>query len=100
MACDLPYFNDEAAKKLLLNFDEESVATCFRNVTEGFPEALCGIYSPAAKAVFAEALAAGDRCPVKVLKRSACKLLNQDGAINLANINTPEEYAQVQSENG
>jgi cyclic pyranopterin phosphate synthase len=98
VACDLVYFNRDVAKILVDQCDEDAVATCFANNEKNFPEALCGIYTPAAQKVFREAVANDMRCPVKVLAQSNCRLLDLSPNINLANINTPQEYAEVYHE--
>lgn len=95
VACDLVHFNREMVERLIENFDESVVATCFANSDKKFPEALCAIYTPRAQTVFREAVANSIRCPVKILANTRCKLLEVSGNINLANINTPQEYAEV-----
>lgn len=96
VACDLVYFNRETVERILADCDENAVATCYKNNEKGFPEPLCSLYTPQAKFVFAEALAADNRCPVRVLKDSHCQLIEQQGSVNLANINTVEELQEIQ----
>ena len=91
VACDLVHFNQRAAETLLAAFQSDKVATCFAHAEAGFPEALCGLYTPAAKVVFQDAFQSGIKCPVKVLKQARIELISQGEGINLANINTPEE---------
>lgn len=95
VACDLVYFNEQAVEALLSNLDENSPATCYRNLQKGFPEPLCAIYTPSARAIFEEALKNNIRCPVSILKTSNLKLIDQEGVVNLANINTLEERQKV-----
>lgn len=95
VACDLVHFNMEAAHFLASHFSEDVVATCFSNKDQNFPEALCAIYTPLAKSVFEESLAQNIRCPVKILAKSNCKMLQATDEIDLANINTPEERMEV-----
>ena len=97
VACDLIYFNKNMIEKLLSTVDQNKVATCFKNAEKGFPEALCAIYSPIAKAIFTEALNNDIRCPVKVLKTQPIHLLDIDQNINLANINTRDEYNELKN---
>lgn len=95
VACDLVHFNRDMVTTLMNNMDENAVATCFANNEKKFPEALCAIYTPHAQTVFRDAVTKDIRCPVKVLTQSQCRLLDVSGNINLANINTVEEYAEV-----
>jgi cyclic pyranopterin phosphate synthase len=98
VACDLVHFNEETVEKLLSHYDPNVVATCFKNTEKGFPEALCSLYTPKAQAVFKDALKNDIRCPVKVLRNSEIHLIEQTGKVNLANINTTEEFEQVQND--
>jgi cyclic pyranopterin phosphate synthase len=95
VACDLVHFNHQTVEKLLADFQEDVVATAFKNTDGGFPEALCALYTPKAQAVFLDAYKSDVRCPVKVLKNSKVHLIEQTAGINLANINTPEELRHV-----
>lgn len=100
VACDLVHFNDETVQHLLDGYQSEDVATAFKNVEKGFPEPLCTLYTPAARRVFQEALTEGLFCPVKVLKCSRVHCLEQGDGVDLANINTSEEFAEFQDEIG
>jgi len=92
IACDLPLLNQTAIEALLENYDSASVATVFKNRDEGFPEALCGLYTPQAHAVFAEALRNDIRCPVKVLRNSEIHAIDPSSEVDLTNVNTFEEF--------
>ena len=98
VACDLPYVDSATIEGLLRGFDPESVATCYRHKDKGFPEALCALYTPGAGELFAKALEADLRCPVKILRNANCHLLDPVGKVNLANVNTQEEFREVKSE--
>jgi cyclic pyranopterin monophosphate synthase len=98
VACDLIHFNETTVEKLLAHNEEEVVATCFKNAEKGFPEALCALYTPKARVVFADAFKSEVRCPVKVLKNTLCELIDQVDGINLANINSKEELNKVMHE--
>jgi cyclic pyranopterin monophosphate synthase len=89
VATDLRFFNSETVEKLLEEFDDQAIATCFMNRKHGFPEPLCALYSPAAKSVFEDAWSKGQRGPVSILQEVRCHLLEQSGSINLANVNSP-----------
>ncbi len=95
VACDLVHFGPKTYETLITHYDENAIATCFKNSEKGFPEALCALYTPKAHDIFKKALNEGVTCPVKVLKQSDCKLIEAEGEINLANINTPEEFASL-----
>jgi cyclic pyranopterin phosphate synthase len=97
IACDLIHFSERTIQTLLANFDPSSVATAFANKEKGFPEPLCALYTPTARKVFEDALASGITCPVKVLRTANVNLLTASREINLANINTPSEFAEVQN---
>lgn len=98
VACDLIYFNETTIKNLFSHYDSNSVATTYKNKEKDFPEALCTIYTPKALELFTKALAEGTSCPVKVLKNSKVKVINQTENINLANINTQDERIEIQNE--
>lgn len=98
VACDLPFFNDETLNKLISSFNKDKVATAFKNNEKDFPEALCAIYTPKSLEIIKEAIANNIHCPVKILKNSDIELIEQTGNINLANINTPDEYQEVLNE--
>lgn len=91
VACDLPHFNEETVETLLANVNNKTVATAFKNTEKGFPEALCALYTPDARAIFEDAFKSDVRCPVKVLRNTSVELIDQKDGINLANINTKEE---------
>jgi cyclic pyranopterin phosphate synthase len=91
VACDLVHFNQQTVEKLLAAYRSDKLVTCFANAEAGFPEALCALYTPAARSVFLDAFHSGVKCPVKVLKQVPVELIAQSEGINLANINTPEE---------
>lgn len=95
VACDLIHFNEKTVEKILANYNEKAVATCYKNTDGGFPEALCALYTPAAQGVFMDAFKSDVRCPVKVLKNTMTEMIDQEEGINLANINTQEERKHV-----
>jgi len=97
MACDLPHVNEKTVRKLVQEFDPKRTATCFLSEGEDYPEALCAIYSPKARPLFESAIQEDKRCPVKILKHSDAKFLSPDAAVNLSNINTPEEYTEAKN---
>lgn len=98
-ACDLPYFNEAAVEEIFQQHPLDGVATGFKNQEKDFAEPLCTLYAPEARGVFQSAWQQGITCPVKVLRQTngVTKLLQQ-GLVNLANVNTPEELAEVHHE--
>ena len=96
VACDLVYFNEQTVETLLANFNKETVATTYKNLEKGFPEPLCALYTPLARAAFLEAHAQNITCPVRVLKNANVHSIDQTSGINLANVNTVEEFQEMQ----
>jgi len=95
VACDLPHFNSQIVETLLSKYESDTTAIAFKNAAKGFPEPLCALYTPKAKQVFETAILHDITCPVKVLRNTEVKLLDQVSGINLANINTTEEFAEL-----
>lgn len=98
VACDLIHFNDLTIQTLLANYQSQMLATAYKNSEKDFPEPLCTIYTPQAQEVFREALRNNITCPVKVLRNNPTHSFTQGEGINLANINTVEEFQEVQNE--
>lgn len=95
VACDLIYFNDQTVQTLLSNIDSTKDVVAFTNKEKGFAEPLCTLYGPDAIYIFEEALKLNIKCPVKALKQAEVNKLEQSEHINLANINTINEYEEV-----
>jgi len=95
IACDLMQVQAHTIEYLLADYQENTIATCYRNHEQGFPEPLCAIYTPKAQAVFAEAYQAGIYCPVKILQNQSCTLVKPRNPNELMNVNTPEDYARI-----
>jgi cyclic pyranopterin phosphate synthase len=98
VACDLVHFNEETVTKLLAAYDPKTPATAYKNSEKGFPEPLCALYTPEARAIFEEAVKKDVTCPVKVLRNSPVHTIDQTGTVNLANVNTVEELMEAQNE--
>ncbi len=92
LACDLPHINEETIEELIYHYDSQRIGVSFKNKDKGFAEPLCALYTPRAHAFFQTAIEQDTFCPVKVLKETDIIRLNQEGPINLANANTPEEH--------
>jgi len=95
LACDLPFVNEHVLKNLIANRDPLKMATAYKSVPGGFPEPLCAIYEPHSLSRLLEFLTAGEICPRKILINSNARLIDLQEGNCLANVNTPEEYAQV-----
>ncbi len=95
IACDLMQVQAHTIDYLLVHYQAKTVATCYTNDKQGFPEPLCAIYTPKARAVFAEAFHAGIYCPVKILQNQCCTLVKPSSPDELMNVNTPEDYARI-----
>ncbi|APB34084.1 bifunctional molybdopterin-guanine dinucleotide biosynthesis protein MoaC/MobA [Gloeomargarita lithophora Alchichica-D10] len=95
IACDLMQVKASTIEYLLTHYEGMTIATCYTNLEQGFPEPLCAIYTPKAHRIFTEAYQAGIYCPVKILKPQPCTLINPQNVCELMNINTPEDYASI-----
>ncbi len=91
VACDLGNLKSDTIQRLIDNFSEEAIATCYRNKA-GFPEALCAIYTPSAFPIFQTAFAQQQYCPVKILETVDCVLIDPTSDWEIANINTPDDW--------
>lgn len=91
VACDLPFLNDATLRSLLNNRDATRHATAFISVHDNLPEPLCAIWEPSSHRTLQEFIRQGIVCPRKVLINSDAKLLEQDNARALDNVNTPDE---------
>lgn len=98
VACDLPLLNRKTLQALVAGRDPRRMATAFRSSWDGLPEPLCAIYEPSSLPVLADGLARDVCCPRKILIQLEIPLLELPDSRALHNINTPEEYDQVQEE--
>ena len=96
-ACDLPRLDRAALAALVAGRDPFKFATAFRGHQE-FPEPLCALYEPKARARLYQFLAAGYDCPRKMLINSPVKILAPLEGDRLVNINTPDEAAWLSQE--
>ena len=90
VACDLPRLDADVLARLLNGRNPHRFATAFAG-HEGFPEPLCALYEPKARARLYQFLAAGFDCPRKMLINSPISLLEALPGNRLANINTPAD---------
>jgi cyclic pyranopterin phosphate synthase len=98
VACDLPFINKACIDHLFWNFNDEKIATCYKNAQHDFPEALCAIYTPSAFEIIRKSYFDGVTCPVKVLKNNFAELIEIPNEVNLSNINFKYEWEKIQHE--
>ncbi|MBL7828734.1 MAG: NTP transferase domain-containing protein [Saprospiraceae bacterium] len=96
LACDLPMFDEATVRALIVHRAPQQIATAFRNSEEGFPEPLATIWEPKSYPILLSFLAQGISCPRKVLINNSCKLLDAPNPQVLTNVNTPEQFEQMQ----
>jgi molybdopterin-guanine dinucleotide biosynthesis protein A len=95
IACDLPLLNRATLQTLLDARDSSSDATAFTSRFDGLPEPLCALWEPSSHELLKHRVDGGSYCPRKALILSRTKLLPAPGDA-LDNINTPEEFEQMQ----
>lgn len=100
LACDLPALDAATLRHLLDNVVADAVATAYAGEHNGLPEPLCAVWMPAALGPLTGALAAGRRCPRKLLIETGAPLLQLPVAGALANVNTPAELRELTGANG
>lgn len=94
VACDLPRVDRAVLDSLVARRHPFKVATAFRGYQE-FPEPLCAVYEPKARARLLQFLAAGSDCPRKMMIHSPVEVLEPLDGDRLANVNTPSERKEV-----
>jgi molybdopterin-guanine dinucleotide biosynthesis protein A len=98
VAVDLPLLDAATLGQLVHERDPRSLATAFRSSdADGLPEPLCAIWEPASREPLAAFLQAGRSCPRKFLLTHGAHLLRLATADALANMNTPDDYANAQA---
>ncbi|HEX5304622.1 MAG TPA: NTP transferase domain-containing protein [Dyella sp.] len=95
IACDLPRLDEATLRELIAARDPAKDATVFTSRFDGLPEPLCALWEPSSHARLKARFDAGSYCPRKALIQSDIVLLPVPGDA-LDNINTPEEFAQMQ----
>ncbi|HUW54353.1 MAG TPA: NTP transferase domain-containing protein [Rhodanobacter sp.] len=95
MACDLPLLDEATLRALIAARDPLKDATAFKSRFDGLPEPLCALWEPSSHALLKQRYEAGSFCPRKALLQSNITLLPAPGDA-LDNINTPEEFEQMQ----
>ncbi len=95
LALDLPLLDAHTLQQLLAERDPDGDATAFSSRFDGLPEPLCALWEPSSHGLLKQRVEAGNYCPRKVLIQLRTRLLPAPGDA-LDNINTPEEFAQMQ----
>ena len=95
IACDLPRLDEATLRTLIAARDPAKDATVFTSRFDDLPEPLCALWEPSSHARLKQRYDAGSYCPRKALIQSDIVLLPAPGEA-LDNINTPEEFAQMQ----
>jgi molybdopterin-guanine dinucleotide biosynthesis protein A len=91
VACDLGNLQSGTIQRLIANFSDEAIATCYHH-TAGFPKTLCAIDTPSALPILQTAFAQQQYCPVKILQTVDCVLIDPMSDRKIANINTPDDW--------
>jgi molybdopterin-guanine dinucleotide biosynthesis protein A len=97
MAVDLPLADEAFLKELIANRNISKNATAFLNPATGFPDPLITIWEPRSYATLLQYLAQGYSCPRKTLINSNIELIETTQADKLKNVNSPEEFSEVQA---
>ena len=95
VACDLPLLDADTLQMLLDARDPSADATAFCSRFDGLPEPLCAVWEPSSHVLLKERHAGASYCPRKALILLRSKLLPTPGDA-LDNINTPEEFSEMQ----
>lgn len=95
IACDLPRLDEATLRLLLARRDPTKEATVFTSRFDGLPEPLCAIWEPSSRARLRQRFDSGSYCPRKALIQGDVTLLPAPGEA-LDNVNTPEEFEQMQ----
>ncbi|MEX0289609.1 MAG: molybdenum cofactor guanylyltransferase [Flavobacteriaceae bacterium] len=93
MACDMPFMDEQALRKLLEQSDEDYIATAFATQESGLPEPLAAIWEPQGLAGAIDYLRnSSSSCPRKYLINSHTKLVSPDRDQLVLNANSIEDY--------
>jgi molybdopterin-guanine dinucleotide biosynthesis protein A len=93
LACDLPFFNHEAAKNLFLLRNHQKKATVYMN--KGEIEPLCGIYEPSIFPDLLKAFMDGRYCPRAILSSLDVERVEPQEVHCLTNINHAHELTEI-----
>lgn len=93
LACDLPYFDEQAARMLCARRNPQKLATVFAH-SDGI-EPLCAIYEPAIKQELAKAWANGTYCPRAIVSKLDIERITDFDERWIHNINHAHELASL-----
>lgn len=96
LACDVPLVDQQVIKHLIEQRTPSKFATCFHSPATGHPEPMITIWEPRMYQRLLYFLSIGYSCVRKVLINSDINELEAPNPAVLTNVNTPEEYDQVQ----
>ncbi|MEO8999779.1 MAG: NTP transferase domain-containing protein [Rhodanobacter sp.] len=99
IACDLPLLDTVTLQTLVDARDATGDATAFSSRFDGLPEPLCALWEPSSHKLLKQRVEDGSYCPRKTLILARTNLLPAPGDA-LDNINTPEEFQQMQRQIG
>ena len=97
LACDLPLLEKEHLQSLVSAHAADVPATYFSSATDGLPEPLCAIWSPATASRVLESGQSGKRCPRAVLRSLNGQALPSPGLWPLANTNTEADAMEIRA---
>ena len=97
VACDLPRIDAATVRHLLDRVDPEAIATAYASSSDGLPEPLCAVWTPAALPLIRRSIASGLRCPRKILINGEATLLSLPDAEALDNMNTPDDLGRLRA---
>ncbi len=97
VACDLPYVDRGAIRRLVENRNPFKMATCFKSAPSHLPEPLCSVYEPKIRIRLLENLGMGNLSPRDIFMNSPVKTVDQTECENLENVNSEEEYKKAKS---
>lgn len=97
LATDLPYVSEALVAQLIAARNPKKIATAIKGKSAKFMEPLVTIWEPKAYPILLSYLAQGYSCPRKILINSDVEIVEVDDTL-IRNVNTPEEYKQVQDE--
>ena len=98
LACDLPFMDRATLEKLIAHRSPGHFATAIKSAAKEFPEPLVTIYEPKAYPRLLAMLTQGVTCARKFLINSHVQHLVLQDDRPLSNVNTPEEFSQVQQD--
>ncbi|BDS07963.1 hypothetical protein NT6N_30030 [Oceaniferula spumae] len=97
LACDLPLLEEKHLQDLVDQHTADSAATYYLSASDGLPEPLCAIWSPATCDLVLESIQSGKRCPRSVLGKITGQALPSPGLWPLANTNTEADAIEIRA---